>query len=200
MATYFGNINTSQIVIGPEETGNNGGKYRKVSYNNNQVKDVQLGASVHDLVRCPFGIEPVAQNQPDKFCIKIDANEKLSKFIQEIDEKVISAVNDASLTHRSTLRIGTISNNLKIKVQPDTTVLLTTLKSQNVLTQPTQGTMKDITPNSMILPIVKIQGGVYYIEENYGTSIVATQILVVEGDFTSNTVSFCLGDNISMEE
>ena len=70
MAVYFKNINVDEIVIGDEESGNNGGKYRKVSYKGGQLKGLQLGGGINDLLRCPYGIEPVAQNQPDKFCIK----------------------------------------------------------------------------------------------------------------------------------
>ena len=200
MATYFKNIDMNQILIGDEEQGNNGGKYRKVSYKGGQLKGIQLGSGVNDLIRCPFGIEPVAQNQPDKFCIKLEANEHLSTFIQTLDQKVIDCVNDSKLTHRSTLKLGTISNNLKIKIQPDTQILITTMKSPSVLTPPAKGSMKDITPNSMVLPIIKIQGGVYFIEDNYGTSMVATQVLIVNGSPSSETIEFCLGDGVKMEE
>ena len=80
MARYFGEIDTDKIIIGDEEIGNNGGKYRKISYDGQQMKDIQLGASVNDLLRCPFGIEPVSQNAPDKFCFKVEANDNLTKY------------------------------------------------------------------------------------------------------------------------
>ena len=199
MAMYFQNINVDDVTIGPEEFGNNGGKYRKLSYKNGQLKDVQLGAGLKDLVRCPYGIEPVAQEQPDKYCIKIDANSDLTAFVQALDAKVIEAVNDSSLTHRSTLRIGTISNNMKIKILPDTTILVTTMKNESSMTKPVTGSMQDITYNSMILPIIKIVGGVYFINENYGTSVVASQVLVVKGVNSHTAVDFCLGDGVTMD-
>lgn len=200
MARYFGEIDTSKIFIGDVEFGNNGGRYKRISYDGQQIKDIQLGASVNDLLRCPFGIEPVAANAPDKFCFKVDANENLTKFIQDLDAQVIQSVNDETLTHRSTLRVGTLNNNLRIKILPDTQFLTTTKKSENVFTQPATGFKEDITPNSMLLPIIKIQNGVYYIEENYGTSIVATQVLIVKGHNTNEHVPFLFGNNITMEE
>ena len=199
MARYFGEIDTDKIIIGDEEIGNNGGKYRKISYDGQQMKDIQLGASVNDLLRCPFGIEPVSQNAPDKFCFKVEANDNLTKFIQELDAKVIQSVNDETLTHRSTLRIGTMSNNIRIKILPDTQFLMTFKKSDTVMTQPTIASKEDITANSMVLPIIKIQNGVYYIEENYGTSIVATQVLIVNGHNTNEHVNFLFGTDITME-
>ncbi len=201
MATYFGNIDLANLEIGPVETGNNGRKYKKISYNGNQLKDIQLGENIRDLLRCPFGVEPVAQDQPNKLCIKVDVTEKLASFIKSIDNKVIEAVNDESLTHRSTLRTS-VNDNLKIKIQTDTQVLVTTLKDKekNIITAPVVGTHDDLKPGCMLLPIIKIQGGVYFIESNYGTSIVASQILIVHGTGDNAEIAFNLGDHIMVDD
>lgn len=180
MATHFSNINLSELVIGPIETGNNGGKYKTVSYKNAQVKDVQLGESVYDTLRCPFGVEAVAPDQPNKLCIKLDAPEPLAQFIRGIDDAVIKSVNDSSLVHRSTLKTGTMNSTLKLKLPPDTQIFVTTL-SNGKMTNPINGSKEDIIPGCRVLPIIKIQGGVYFVESNYGTSMVATQILIVKG-------------------
>jgi len=199
MATHFTNIDLTKLNIGQIETGNNGGKYMRVSYNGDQLKNVQLGESVHDTLRCPFGSEPVSQDQPNKFCIKLEVSNHLKTFIETIDSTVKQAVNDNSLTHRSTLRDGTMSTTLKLKIMQDTQIFTTTLKD-NKITAPKQASISDITPNSQILAIMKIQGGVYFIENNYGTSMVATQILVVNNADQGQTMSFALGNDITISE
>lgn len=199
MATYFDNIDFSKLSIGPIETGNNGGKYMKVSYNGDQLKNVQLGVSVHDTLRCPFGSEPVSQDQPNKLCIKVEVSDKLKKFVESIDALVKNAVKDDSLTHGSTLREGSMTT-LKLKIMQDTQIFVTTLKD-NKITPPKPATVSDITPNSQVLPIMKIQGGVYFIENRYGTSMVATQILVVNGVETQQpSISFSLGNDVMISE
>lgn len=197
MATYYEDLMADLLQVGPEERNNNGGKYRKVIYNGGQFRDVQLGSGIHDLLRCPFGVEAVARNIPDKLCIKVDANDKLSKFIEALDKKVIDAVNDPTLVHRSSLRLGTVTNNIKLKLVPETQVLVTSKIDENQISALTSGTFSDIQQGSMILPIVKIHGGVYFVEDNYGTSIVATKILVVKG-LSSEPIDFNLGDGVSM--
>ena len=195
MATFYKDIVFSDIKVGPEETGNNGGKYRKISYNGNQLKDVQLGKDVNDLLKCPYGVEPVAQDQPNKFCVKVDVSADLAQFIRSMDDLVISSVNAPGLTHRSTLRsVNAQQDSLKIKILPETQVFVMNKKEK--YSRPELGTTADIKAGSMILPIIKIQGGVYFIESNYGTSMVATQILVVNG--AQSTMHFNLGD-ISFE-
>jgi len=193
MATNFANIDLQKLEIGPIETGNNGGKYKRVSYNGDQLKNVQLGASVHSTLRCPYGVEAVSQDQPNKLCIKVDAPDDVKTFVEAIDNLVKNSVNDSSLVHRSTLRLGAVGTTLKLKLQPDTQVFTATLKD-NKLTTPKTGTFDDIKPNSQILPIIKIQGGVYFIEENYGTSLVATQLLIVNRE--TEPISFDLGCDI----
>ena len=199
MATHFEKIDVSKLTIGTIETGNNGGKYMKVSYDGDQLKNVQLGESVHDTLRCPFGSEPVSQDQPNKLCIKVEVSDKLKKFVESIDTLVKNAVKDDSLTHGSTLREGSMSTTLKLKIMQDTQIFVTTLKD-NKITPPKPATVSDITPNSQVLPIMKIQGGVYFIENRYGTSMVATQILVVNGGEAQPSISFSLGNDVMISE
>lgn len=194
MALNFESVDLSKIAIGPIETGNNGGKYMRFAFNGEQFKNIQLGASVQDTMRCKFGAEPVAVDQPTKLCIKMDVTEKVKAFIVSIDDKVKAAVNDESMNHRSTLREGTQNTTLKLKILPETQVFTTTLKD-NKMTQPKSASTSDITPNCQVLPIIKIQGGVYFIEGSYGTSMVATQVLVVNGEKTEE-VPFALGNDV----
>ncbi len=201
MATVFTKIEMNKIDVGPEETGNNGGKYRKLSYNNGQFKDIQLGESIQDTIRCPFGVESASQSDPTKLHIKLDISPKLASFITAFDDVVKKSVNDTSMTHTSALKTNGQYNTLKVKVVPETNILVTTLKDGNKITTPVPGKIHDIRLGSMILPIVKVQGGVYYINTEdkgtlYGTSFVVTQILVVHNP---QKTEFALGD-VVMED
>ena len=70
------------------------------------------------------------------------------------------------------------------------------------LTTPTRGTIEDITANSMVLPIVRVQGGVYFMSTVYGTSLVADSVLVLKDAKASHGASaeFDLGDDVEMVE
>ena len=67
---------------------------------------------------------------------------------------------------------------------------------------PTRGTIEDMTPNSMLLPIVRVQGGVYFMSTMYGTSLVADSVLVLKDAEASHGASaeFDLGDDVEMVE
>ena len=196
MATHYSNIDVNKLIFGDIETGRNGGKYMPLSYEGNQFKNVQLGESVYDTLRCPFGYEAVSQERPNQYCIKVEVSDKLKSFIESIDASVKKAVNNDSLFHRSTLREGNMSTTLKIKLMPDTEIFIATLENNKI--SPKKSSITEITPNSQIIPIIKIQGGVYFIEENYGTSIVATQILIVQGIKNEAEFSFSLGNDITV--
>ena len=197
MATYFGNIDLSHAIIGDIEVGNNGNKYRKISYEGRQLKDIQLCKSVHDPLKCAYGKEAVAVNEPSKLCIKLETSEELSAFINTLDELVRVKVNDSTLTQRSALKKGTITDTVKIRILPETVIMVATLKDNGNITQPRQGEIEDLTPNSSIIPIIKITGGVYYIESNYGVSIAASQLLVIQGN-KNLPIAFNLG--VDMEQ
>jgi len=202
MAMYFGEIDLNKLQIGPDEHGQNGGRYRKISYNNGQLKDIQLGENVHDLLRCPFGVEAVSPDQQNKLCMKLNITPKLCDFMTALDNTVIQAVGDttggSTLVHRSTIRVHNMPT-MKIKLLPETQVFVTTIKTDKQITTPVEGGYDDIKPGSMLLPIVKIKGGVYFVENNYGTSIVATQILVVKGGPDNGSAAFNLGDVMLVE-
>ena len=70
------------------------------------------------------------------------------------------------------------------------------------LTTPTAGTIEDITPNSMVLPIVRVQGGVYFMSAIYGTSLVADSVLVLKDAEAAHgaIAEFDLGDDVEMVE
>jgi len=70
------------------------------------------------------------------------------------------------------------------------------------LTTPTPGTIEDITPGSMVLPIVRVQGGVWFMGAGYGTSLRAESVLVIKDSNASHgaNAEFDLGDDVEMVE
>ena len=60
------------------------------------------------------------------------------------------------------------------------------------------GTVEDIEPGVFLLPVIRIQGGVYFINRTYGTSLVASAILVVKNldcvETNKEPLEFNLGD------
>ena len=64
------------------------------------------------------------------------------------------------------------------------------------LTPPTPVTIADITRDCLVLPLIRIQGGVYFINRMYGTSLVAAHILVIKmpGDSSTTQHTLDLGD------
>ena len=64
------------------KTGKTGNKYVQIGYgpDKDQVK-VQLGKTVNDAFRTPWGKDAVSKNEPDKLQIKIDMTPELRAFI-----------------------------------------------------------------------------------------------------------------------
>ena len=90
---------------------------------------------------------------------------------------------------------------LKIRVFQDgkapTEVQVTTWTNDGKLTPFTNGSLEDVK-GGMVLPIIKIQGGVYFVQKNFGTSLAASRLLVIR-DATGQQSSseFELGDDQS---
>lgn len=193
-AISFKNVDFSKFKVGEEEKSKSGNIYRKIEYCNTQFQNIQLSENVFTALRCQYGVESASQTNPDKLCIKLDVDNNVASFIKKLDEMIINAVNDPTFKHISILKENESGSSIKLKIQDDTRVLITNLKGNNI-TQPVQGKLGDIKRGSMVVPIVKIQSGVYFISDDngdkkFGTSIVATDILVVNH---SNETSFDFG-------
>ena len=64
-----------------------------------QVK-VQLGKTVNDAFRTPWGKDAVSQNEPDKLQIKIDMTPELRAFIEAFETATITAGSSTSIWSR----------------------------------------------------------------------------------------------------
>lgn len=198
-----------------------GGKCAQVGYGEAkaQVK-FQLGDSVHEALLCKWGADPCDRNNPDAgLQIKLELTDKSKAFLEKFEGATTAAAEANSMAwFKKKKPTAMLSSAIKpdkeekypdmVKLRLDTTNpnpnLRTTVKvavwKDGKLTTPTVGTIEDITPNSMVLPIVRVQGGVYFMSAIYGTSLVADSVLVLKDAEVSHggITEFDLGDDVEM--
>ena len=110
--------------------------------------------------------------------------EAASKNSQEyFDQPVPNAVFNSRLSPQN----GDRPDVLKVKISdgsagPETTVVVSKRQGGGRLTKPVPGTVADITPGCYVLPLIRVQGGVYFINGTYGTSLVVAHVLIVKDE------------------
>ena len=211
-ATFIGDISISDITFGEKvEQNQNGSNLLKLNFRGEQFKNIQLGKDVMSTLRCAWGVEktPLENSNQFRYQMKLDCNPETSSFFEQLDAKVKAEVEKhqksggitGTYSLNSVLRPSTNPSypaSIKLKVYADTEVYTCSLKDSK-MTSPSLGTIEDIKPNTLVLPIVKINGGVYFINESFGTSIAASKILVVNTPRNIESVPFNFGD-VAMEE
>ena len=210
-------FNADHLVFAAELKPNKaGGKYATVGYGDpkNQV-EFQLGNSPKDALRCPWGVEPVSETEPDKLQIKLDLTEDAKALVERLEAATLRAAATHSVAwFKKSLNVEALRRDLnssikpsakdeyadalKVKVVKDglkpTKVSVATWKDGK-LTKPIAGTLGDVVPGCMVLPILKIKGGVYFVQKSFGTSLAASELLVVKDEgASSGTSGFDFGD------
>ena len=200
-----------------------GGKCVQVGYGagKEQVK-FQLGDSIHEALLCKWGADKCDPNDPDsELQIKLELTDKSKAFVEKLEAATAAAAEANSMAwFKKKKPTAMLSSAIKpdkddkypdvVKLRLDATnpnpALRTSVKvamwKDGKLTPPTRGTIEDMTPNSMLLPIVRVQGGVYFMSTMYGTSLVADSVLVLKDAEASHGASaeFDLGDDVEMVE
>ena len=92
-----------------------------------------------------------------------------------------------SSAHNSSLKPqnGDRPDTIKIKLQAEgarATAVQVASWRNGKLTRPKPGSLDDVTPGCTVLPIVRVQGGVYFVSKTYGTSLVAAALLVIKAE------------------
>ena len=85
---------------------------------------------------------------------------------------------------------------LKVKIAEGsraTSVMVTSIQDGKY-TPKVPGTVDDIKPGSKLLPILRVQGGMYFINRTYGLSFVADKVLVVKEVTSASEDDFNFGD------
>ena len=199
-----------------------GGKYATVGYGpaKEQVH-FQLGASPKDALRCAFGLDE-SDKEPGKKYVKLELTEDTHEFIEKLESTLVQSAEANSVawfkkTHSSAVLESRLTSNIKpqkddrpdcvkLKVEEHgktpTVVLVSTWKGHKLVPkEPVQGTLDDLTQGAMIVPIVKVQGGVWFMNEgkSFGMSLGASVLWVIKAEgapssASSGTLTFEMGD------
>ena len=212
------NFELAKLVFGAVETNRAGGRFVPVGYENlsTQVK-FQLGTGANDTVRAPFGAEYAARDDPSSgLVMKVELTPDKHTFIEGFEAKTVEEANTHSQAWFGKPTPNAMPNStikeqngdrppcLKLKIATEgkkpTLVKVITVK-EGKLSKETTGSVDDITPGSSVLPIVRVQGGVYFINRTYGCSLVADAVLVIkQHGSASSSVTFDLGDDVVMQD
>ena len=187
-----------------------GGRYVKVGYgpSNGQV-NFMLGLNPLDTIRTPYGAEFASPDDPTSGKVmKLELTEDKLAFMQQLEQTTIDAANTNSqayfgrpvpnATHNSAIKENGEGKPLVLKVKiaegsRATQVMVTTLQDGEFTPQ-VPGTVDDIKPGSMLLPILRVQGGMYFINRTFGLSFVADKVLVVKEGTSASEDDFNFGD------
>lgn len=179
-------------------TTKRGGKYAEVAYEGRQLF-FQLGDSPRDALRCPFGLDTPSADETDKRVVKLELAPGPHAFLNKFDEALVAAAERNSMEwfkkstpsadHVSSIKThnGGLPDVVKLKVQMDgeraTKVFVSSWRNDKI-TKPVKGSLADLEKSKdhdlMLLPIVRVQGGVYFMNRTYGTSLYADQLLVIK--------------------
>lgn len=195
-----------------------GGKYAQVGYGPDKAQvHFQLGVSPKDALRCPFGMDRPKED-PDKPYVKLELTEDTHAFVEKLEAAVLEAAEANSVAwfkkqHPASALQSMLTSMLKpqyedrpdcvkIKVNTggkDPTVVLVAHWKGDKLRKPVNGSLDDLLPDAMILPIVKVQGGVWFMNggKSFGASLAATVLLVVKPEGASTACGkrkFDMGD------
>ena len=202
-ALSIANFDLNALVYVPEPKDNTrGGKYATVGYGDAKKQvEFQLGDSPKEALRCAFGVE-APESDPNSFAFKVDITDKAKHFIQALDDATCrAAATNSPAWFKKQVDCATLKQfqNSAIKPSakpeyPDTLkicvfkdgrkkpkVEVATWKDGK-LTRPVPGTLDDVQQGVMVLPVLKIKGGVYFIKKEFGISFLAAHLLVIRDE------------------
>ena len=181
-----------------------GGKCAQVGYGAGkaQVK-FQLGDSMREPLLCKWGADYASREEATKDkpkrVIKLTLTDKAKNFLERFEATTLAAAEANSMAwfkkkkptamYQSKIKPdsehGTDFVLLKLDDYSDEaekhTFVETIMWKNGKRTEAVPGTIEDITPGSMVLATVRVQGGVYFQNTGYGTSLVAETVLVIKG-------------------
>ena len=218
-------FDVSKIIFSAETKPNKSGG-RNAMVSRDEVSgarvEFQLGKRRADAMRCPWGLDKVKQDAPEddpRKQMKVELNAEAKVAIEKLEEATVAAAVEHSqawfkekkpLTESAVL--DRFQSKLKTDDEKETTML--TLKvdtegarktvvkvcsaiGEGTYSTPVLGSYEDITPGCMVVPIVRISNGVYFVNKNFGTSLVAKELVVVKdaGAATSGSCTACFASD-----
>ena len=223
------NFDFNKLTFTEAKPNKRGGNYATVAYGDETSRvEFQLGAFPNDLLQSPWGVDSANPQDPASgLQIKVNTSPKAKTFLKALEEATLKAAEHHSTSwfkkKLAKERIAALYNPIVKEDEsgdhPDRVALKVFEKgSQNIskdlwttvtvvkkkrgrYTTPFEGTLADVTPNAWVLPVVKVKSGVYFMNGKFGTSLVATEILVVkeEGE-TSGGSRVDTGDVVFADE
>lgn len=211
------------MVFDSEAKSRDGKKSVTVGYPTLQERvKFQLGDGLRDASLCKWGAEPKeptagfnlaqVENCDKKLHFKLEVNPKQAGFVEKLGTLVMEAANANTKGWFGKEKHGmSFNSNIKtpnddkykenkfvsINLLKDTKVQVTYWidEAKGKYAPPTTGTLKDLVKGSRILPIVRFQNGVYFMNKEYGISLAAESVLVIKPTQASNT-EFAFGDDV----
>ena len=174
----------------------------------------QLGKRRADAMRCPWGLDKTSKDASDddtRKILKIEVSGKEKQAIERLEEATVAAafanseswfkekkplskeaVQDRFQSKLKTDDKGITTLTLKVDTDGDkkTVVKVCHVDEDGSYSKPVVGSHKDITKGCKAVPNIFIGNGVYFINKNFGTSLVASEITVVAGDNEESTTYF----------
>ena len=202
MAKVYDAVNVQALVVGGNiETTRNGSRFMSISHEQpgRQFKDVQLGRDVYDTSRVLFKVESGGVGAMQ---LKIEPSPGVVDFVTQMEghlrEQVLRNPSLSEYTFNSLINENDRGRVLKLKLYADTQIYSMTLSNDPSAEHTVSpATISDIRSQDRVLPIVKIGGGIYFLEKNEtrspmcGVSLLVSSLLIVKQDAP---VAFAFGN------
>ena len=209
MALIYTDFDLNKLTFAENVSVKGSRKTAPVSYAGTRLDwvGIQLGAPKEPL-RCPFGVDAYENPQTgkvDSMTMKLELTPPTKEFAMAFEDTTLQAAADNSAKwfgkeFSKTQLETTFSSRIKAQkdeTRPETLNLKVEFKDDDrktevvvsewvgkKLTNPVKGTLEDIVKGSMVVPAVRVQGGVYFMGpggKNFGTSMAAASVLVIKG-------------------
>jgi len=210
------NFDARKLTFTEAKPNKKGGNYATMAYENEDGRvTFQLGAMPNELLHTPFGVDDSNPQDPTSGKqVKLNLSPPAKTFLKRLEQATLDAAEQHSVSwFKKKLtkdKIASLYNPIVKEDEsgeyPDRIVLKVFDKgTQNIsselwtkvfvikkkgdgYTREVEGTLADVTPNSWLIPVVKVKSGVYFMNGKFGTSLVATALVVImeEGETSSS--------------
>jgi hypothetical protein len=216
MVLNYTDMDITKLGFSANVANKNGRKTAAVTYDGKRIEEVpfQLG-NPNETLRCPFGVDTYPKTgPPESMSMKLELTPEVKEFLKAFEGKTVEAATDHSVKwfgkEMSYAQLETTFSS-RVKAQsdadrPDTLTLKVEFGTRKtsvvvvewndgMVTKPVPASLDDIKAGAMVVPIVRVQGGVYFMGpggKNFGTSMVAAAVMIVKGsppDAGSSSVS-----------
>ena len=173
-----------------------GGKFASIGYGDakQQVK-FQLGGA-KDALKCEFGIDK--DSKFGKTTLKLEVAEPQKHFVEKLETCVLDTALKSNWFKKASskdvlkermycnVKKSDDGDCIRLKIEesgPKKTSVMVAEWRDAKLTKPIDGTLEDVVAGAMVLPIVRIQGGVWFSPDgkSFGISLGADSLLVIKG-------------------